>query len=309
MEPTFRQIRYFIAVAHAGQIAQAAHELNVSQSAITTAIKHLEEIVGCALFRRHARGLNLTHNGTIFLHHAERVMVAVNEAVRAPGNDARSSLEGELRLAMTYTVAGYFMPPYLERFKRIYPAINLQLVEVNRAEIEDGLVSGQYDIAVLLTLNIAEQEKLAYETLIRSPRRLWLASGHKLSQRDKIHLGDLTNEPYIMLTVDEAATTSWRYWNQAGLRPNILMHSSSVEGVRSMVANGMGITILSNMVYRPWSLEGLRIEAVSLASPVPSMDVGLAWSVATGLSPTAEAFARFMRNEVVPEARLNASVD
>ena len=142
MEPTFRQIRYFIAVAHAGQIAQAAHELNVSQSAITTAIKHLEEIVGCALFHRHARGLNLTHNGTIFLHHAERVMVAVNEAVRAPGNDARSSLEGALRLAMTYTVAGYFMPPYLERFKRIYPAINLQLVEVNRAEIEDGLVAG-----------------------------------------------------------------------------------------------------------------------------------------------------------------------
>ena len=55
--------------------------------------------------------MNLTHNGTIFLHHAERVMVAINDAVRAPGNDARSSLEGELRLAMTYTVAGYFMPP------------------------------------------------------------------------------------------------------------------------------------------------------------------------------------------------------
>ena len=53
-EPTLRQIRYFVAAANSGQVSRAARDLNVSQSAITTAIRQLEEIVGSALFRRHA---------------------------------------------------------------------------------------------------------------------------------------------------------------------------------------------------------------------------------------------------------------
>ena len=295
MDPTFRHIRYFIATARSGQVSLAARELNISQSAITTAIKQLEEIVGCELFQRNARGLSLTNNGMIFLRHAERVFSALNEAVHAP-RSTLSAVEGNLRIAMTYTVAGYFLPPFLERFGRNYPNISIQPTEASRADIESGLVAGEYDIAVMLTSNITDQENLAYEILLRSIRRLWLASGHHLFARKQISLNDLINEPYVMLTVDEAANTAQRYWNEAGVRPNMLMKTSSVEAVRSMVASGMGITILSDMVYRPWSLEGQRVEAVSLVTPVPSMDVGLAWAFNRELSPAAKTFAEFMRN-------------
>jgi DNA-binding transcriptional LysR family regulator len=67
-----------------------------------------------------------------------------------------------------------------------------------------------------------------------------------------------------------------------------------VEAVRSMVAAGMGVTILSDMVYRPWSLEGQRIETRVLAEDVPSMDVGLAWRRDAALSPATTAFKDFM---------------
>jgi len=294
MEPSLRQIRYFIAAANAGQISRAARDLNVSQSAITTAIRQLEDIVGCPLFRRHVRGVTLTHDGTIFLQHAHRIFATVDEAVHAP-RSVRTTLSGKLRVAMTYTVAGYFLPQHLERFTRHHPGVELLPVEANRADIEAGLPSGQYDIAVLLTSNIADQENLAYETLIRSSRRLWLSARHDFLARDAISLTDVAGEPYIMLTVDEASNTAQRYWNQAGARPKTLMRTSSVEAVRSMVASGMGITILSDMVYRPWSLEGLRVEAVDLATPIPSMDVGLAWAVNVELPPVARAFADFMR--------------
>ena len=83
-EPTIRQIRYFIAVANSGQISRAAVDLNVSQSAVTTAVKQLEEIVGAQLFQRHPGGLSLTYEGSIFLDHARRVLAAVDEAVRSP---------------------------------------------------------------------------------------------------------------------------------------------------------------------------------------------------------------------------------
>ena len=97
-----------------------------------------------------------------------------------------------------------------------------------------------------------------------------------------------------MLTVDEADATSIRYWTQAGLSPKVLFRTSSVEAVRSMVAAGMGITVLSDMVYRPWSLEGQRIETRVLAETVPSMDVGLAWRRDGALSPATRVFKDFM---------------
>ena len=304
MQPSLRQLRYFIAVARTGQISRAAREVNVSQSAITAAIKQLEEILGCPLFRRHAYGVRLTHDGTIFLQHADRILASVDEAMRAPQN-AQSKLEGNLRLAMTYTVAGYFLPSYLERFARAFPKIVLQPVEAPRSEVEAGLIAKVYDVAVLLTSNIADQDGLGFETLFRSPRRLWLSTSHPLLDRGEIYLTDLVHEPYIMLTVDEAANTAQRYWRQSGFRPQILVRTSSVEAVRSMVANGMGITILSDMVYRPRSLEGRRVEAVGLASHIPSMDVGLAWAANVEMSAPAQAFCEFLRMGIANARQTN----
>jgi DNA-binding transcriptional LysR family regulator len=74
----------------------------------------------------------------------------------------------------------------------------------------------------------------------------------------------------------EASNTTQRYWNRTGYRPRTIFRTSSMEAVRSMVANGMGVTILSDMVYRPWSLDGRRVEVISLADRIPTMDVDLA---------------------------------
>lgn len=293
MDPSLRQIRYFIAVARSGQVSRAARDLNVSQSAVTTAVQQLEDIIGCPLFRRHARGVSLTHDGTIFLQHAQRVFAAVDEAIHAPRQN-RISVEGTLRLAMTYTVAGYYLPPHLERFTRRHPGVRLLPVEAARTEIESGLMSGTFDIAVLLTSNIADQESISFATLLRSRRRLWLPAQHRLLDQKSIALQEVAQEPYIMLTVDEASNTAQRYWNTAGLRPRVLFRTSSVEAVRSMVSSGMGVTILSDMVYRPWSLEGRRVEVASLAGAVPTMDVGLAWATNVDLPPAARAFVDFM---------------
>ncbi|TIN54862.1 MAG: LysR family transcriptional regulator, partial [Mesorhizobium sp.] len=73
-----------------------------------------------------------------------------------------------------------------------------------------------------------------------------------------------------------------------------VLTTSSVEAVRSLVAAGMGVTVLSDMVYRPWSLEGQRIEVRGLVEPIPTMDVGLAWSRDRSIEPAAAAFRAFM---------------
>lgn len=295
MNVSLRQIRYFLAVAHTGQVSRAARDLNVSQSAVTTAVKQLEAELGCDLFRRNARGVSMTQDGSIFHRHALNILAAVDEAMRSPRGGPKT-VEGTLRLAMTYTVTGYFLPPYLERFARSYPSIRLQLSETSRSEIEDGLVSGLYDLAVMLTSNIADQEGLAFETLLRSPRRLWLPVGHHLMRQKAITLKDVSTETYVMLTADEASNSAQRYWNQTAFRPDTLLRTSSIEAVRSLVGNGMGVTILSDMVYRPFSLDGRHVEVVELQEAVPTMDVGLAWAKNIELPPAATIFAEYIRN-------------
>ncbi|MCA3554378.1 LysR family transcriptional regulator [Aestuariivirga sp.] len=293
MTLSLKQVRYFIATADAGQVSQAAIELNVSQSAVTAAIKQLEEDTGVALFKRLPGGVSLTAEGARFLQHARNIMAAVNAAQHAPLTED-TAISGTVRIGVSYTVAGYFLPRHYTRFARGYPRIRAELHELPRNAIEGGLRDGSLDLAVMLVSNLQDRKRLAYETLIRSRRRLWLPVEHRLLTAEAITLEDVAAEPYVMLTVDEAHQTAGRYWKPTGLRPGVIFTTSSVEAVRSMVADGMGVTILSDMVYRPWSLEGQRIELRNIVAEIPTMDVGLAWNPSREQSPAARTFQEFM---------------
>jgi len=293
MAITLRQIRYFIATADRGQVSQAATEVNVAQSAITTAIQQLEADLGVSLFTRHNAGLALTLEGTRFLQHARTIMAAVNAAETAPLSTL-STMSGSVKVGVSYTVAGYFLPRHYARFARTYPNIEVEIFEMSRQDIESGLNKGSLDLAVMLVSNIQDSENLSHETLLRSHRRLWLPVEHALLRSSTIRLSDIVSLPYIMLTVDEASRTAERYWQKFDLKPNIVFNTSSVEAVRSMVADGLGITILSDMVYRPWSLEGQRIELRSIGDDIPTMDVGLAWNKLNEQTPATTVLRDFL---------------
>ena len=292
---TLRQLRYFTSTAELGRISQAAVQLNISQSAVTTAIRELEEALDQRLFERFAHGVELTDAGRAFLAHAYTVLGAVDDALRL--RDRENQIDGSLSVASSYTVLGYFLPHHLQRFASRYPNVQLKLHEVDREGIEEGLINGRYDVGVLLTSNVTQKE-IALETFFGSQRRLWVSSKHPLLERPEVTLEDVIAEPYIMLTVDEAAATAMKYWSRTPLRPNVHLRTSSVEAVRSMVANGLGVTILSDMVFRPWSLEGKRIETINLKDDIPTMTIGLGWRQGSVLSPAALAFRDYFRQNI-----------
>ena len=293
MSITLKQLDYFIAAAESGQVSHAAVDLNISQSAVTAAIKSLQEELGVRLLERTHAGVRLTIEGARFLEHARVVTGAVAAAVRSPLRE-RAGLAGKFSIGVTYTVTGYFMSKYYARFRKTYPQIAVEIKELPRAALEQQLASGELDIGLMLVSNLANTQELEQELLLRSSRRLWLSADHHLLVRNEIGLADVAQEDYILLTVDEASTTASRYWDAAGLSPRAVLTTSSVEAVRSLVAAGVGVTILSDMVYRPWSLEGQRIELRRLIEPVPSMDVGLAWARARPITPAAATFRAFM---------------
>ena len=301
---SIRQLKYFTAAAELGRISQAAVQLNISQSAVTTAIRELEQTLEQSLFERHAHGVELTSTGRRFLSHAYAVLGAVDDALRMPSQDV--SVEGVLTVAATYTVLGYFLPHHLQRFATRHPNIEVRLHELPREAIEEGLTTRRVDLGVVLTSNVVNRE-IATETFFASERRLWVSAKHPLLDRAEVTLADIVGEHYIMLTVDEAAHTAMRYWSLTPDQPSVRLRTSSVEAVRSMVANGLGVTILSDMVYRPWSLEGRRIETINLKEAVPTMNVGLGWKQGIEHSAPMQAFRDYFTQLYLEPSHARAS--
>lgn len=297
MQITLRQIRYFIAVAEAGSVTAAAADVNISQSAITEAIKALQAQLGVSLLERRSRGVALTHQGHQFLRHARAIISAVADASLAVTSDPRTA-EGHLNLGVTHIVAGYFLADPLARFRRIYPGITYQVVEDARRYVEHLLINGELDIGAVILSNLDDPAAFETRVLVQSRHRLWLPPHHPLNGQDRIGLADIARESLIVLAVDEYRRSNDEIWRAAGLMPRVHMTTASVEAIRSLVATGAGVALLPDMLYRPWSLEGDRLEAREVADSLPTLDVGLIWRRGSPLPPSARLF-----RELVLETR------
>src|SRR5699024_12525246 len=82
------------------------------------------------------------------------------------------------------------------------------------------------------------------------------------------------------------------------VQPQVVFQSQSPEAIRSMVAFQRGITILSDLVYRPWSLEGRRVLRQNIAQTIPTMDIGCVWATDRPLSPAIKSFIQFLENSI-----------
>ncbi|MDZ5455882.1 LysR family transcriptional regulator [Azohydromonas lata] len=294
---TLRQLQYFATVARTGQISLAATEANITQSTMTAAIAELERVLGTMLFERSRSGVTLTYEGHLFLQHAQTVLEAAADAARHPFRD-RSTVSGTLELAASYTVLGYFLMPFIAKFQKLYPDVRIVPVERDREHIEASIEAGDIELAVALTSNLIEPKRLQRRVLARSRRQLWVAANHPLAELSQASLDDVAPYPYILPAVDEGDTAAMRYWSDAGMEPESFVRTTSMEAVREMVALGLGVTILSDMVFRPWSLDGRRIQTVTLKDPIPPMEVGLVWRKGHRLGPVASTLCKYLEVSV-----------
>lgn len=142
------KLRVFHAVAEAGSFTHAGDTLNLSQSAVSRQISHLEESLRVPLFHRHARGLILTEQGEILFQTARDVFakLATTEAILSEGKDRP---KGPLRLTTTVALGSNWLTPRIGAFLELYPEISLTLI-LNDSELD--LSMRQADVALRLTL-------------------------------------------------------------------------------------------------------------------------------------------------------------
>lgn len=292
-EVTLRQFRYFIAAATTGQFSTAAIAENVSQSAITSAVQSLERRLKLRLFDRLPHGVALTPEGQVFFHHARHVMDAVSDALNHATLKPQA-MEGTIRLAATYTVLGYFLPDLLSRYKRSHPNVEIDLIDMDRRSLERSVRDGTVDLGIAVLSNVDRCHGYGQHTLVRSRRRVWVGAGHPLAGHTTVTLEEIARHPYIVLQIDDAEDAAMRHWPDAGRNLKIAMRTASIEALRGLVAYGFGVSILSDLVYRPWSLEGKKIIALPVSDPLEPMEVGLLWSPGKEPRGLADSFRQFL---------------
>jgi DNA-binding transcriptional LysR family regulator len=297
MSFTLRQLQFFVAAAEQGSVSGAARALSISQSSVTEAIRALEDDLGVTLFDRQARGLQITHKGSAFLRHAQTILGDVARARDAFKGEAAQAT-GRLSLGVTSLVAGYVLSDILARFRRAFPGIDLNVIEDNGEYLQHLLIGGELDVAVLLTSSVKDRLALQVETLLVSPFRLWLPLGHELAQQEAIAREELAGHSLIQLMVDEIEEATRALMASIATPPQISFRTRSVEAVRSLVATGAGLALLPGLVYRPWSLEGDRIEIRDVSGDLPTVQVGLAWRRGAPLSGPALNFVRSAQGAV-----------
>ena len=120
---------------------------------------------------------------------------------------------------------------------------------------------------------------------------------------ESISLEDLSAEPQIVLDVEEMQDEAARLMSSFPVKPRIAFRTRSVEAVRSLVASGAGVSFLPDLVYRPWSLEGDRIDSRDVSNQLPVIQVGLVWRRGAGVSDATRMFLSVAQSFHAPRLR------
>ena len=140
-----RHLRYFLAVAEELHFARAAEKLHIEQSPLSRAIKELEEELGVALFARTTRSTRLTGAGRLFLEHARRVFVALQQA-RDSVKAAAHGFHGQLRVALSDGITPSRLPAFLALCRQEEPEVEIRFFEVPLSQQIKGLHDDLYDV-------------------------------------------------------------------------------------------------------------------------------------------------------------------
>lgn len=287
---TLRQLKVFEAVARHLSFSRAAEELHLTQPAVSTQVRKLQEHAGLPLFEQLGKKIHLTPAGARMLDSSREIIQKFQEA-----EEAMAQFKGVSggRLNVTVISAGdYFFPRLLVEFAQRHDGVTLNFGVCNREELLGQLQDNRTDLAVMV--RPPEGLDTVAEPFAPHPYVIVAPPGHPLARSRRIPAARIAQEPFV---VREQGSDTWNSMVEAfGAhlpRLNVAMEIRSTETIKQAVMAGMGVSFLSaHTVSR-------ELKAGSLAVlDVQGFPLKLHWYVvhrrAKRLPPVAQAFKAFL---------------
>jgi DNA-binding transcriptional LysR family regulator len=232
-----RSLHYFVRIAELGSITRAAAHLHVAQPALTRHVQRLEDELNVALFTRANRGVRLTEAGQKLLDGASRILRDIErtgDEIRA--QDAHPS--GKIVLGITPTLCPVLVPELFARIRHDYPMIELKVMHAGMVRLEEFVIDGRVDIALLSELSrsrLVVSTRLAEEEMVlvtqAGARPPGIVDGEEL-RRTPLILGDGLRAAMDALLAG------------FGIELQVEVELNDHETIRLMVAAGAGATVL-----------------------------------------------------------------
>ncbi len=275
MHVDMSRLRALVAVHDFGSVKRACQVLGVSQPAISTSIRHLEDDLGVALFSRTPTGMIVTPAGVSSTLCFKRVLSELRKM-----EDDVESFEGESSGLVCVGGLAYsrnaLLPEAITRVRAQHPQILVRTVEGPIDSLITGMHAGEIDVLICAEPNKELLESVAVEPIVRDPMGLFVSAGHPLAGRKAVSAEDLRRYPFILPPLGSItrALLDQVFVETTGSPPEGAVETSSNAVIRYLLLNSEQISFRSRIEFNAEELAG-RIVPLDLGFPLPERTICL----------------------------------
>lgn len=295
-----QQLRYVSEVARRGlNVSDAAAALHTSQPGVSKQVRAFEDELGTEVFVRQGRRLvAITDAGREILASVDRILSELTN-LRAVAAEFVNHQRGTLAIGVTHTQARYALPTVVTQFKKRFPEVKLKLLQGNPHQLAGMVLNGEADVA------LATEALDEYEELVTVPCYSWhhcivVPKKHPLAEARPLTLEAIAGYPLVTYDPTFAGRTALdRTFAARGLEPEIALTALDSDVIKSYVALGLGVGIISERAFREGKDEGLvKLDAAHL---FPAQTTRLAFRRGAYLRKFTTEFVRLIAPNVRPE--------
>lgn len=300
-----RDLEYLVALDEELHFHRAAERCFVSQPTLSGQIKKLEERLGVMLVERSNRQVVMTDAGRAVASQARRVL-AEARAVRELAQSFQDPMQAELHVGLIPTVGPYLLPLFMPEVKRRHPGLKLFLHEHQTAVLLRKLGEGDLDL-LILALPV-ETDEFAEMDLYEEP--FWLAAPRDdgLGKRDRASLSDLDGREVLLLEEGHCLRgQALDVCVSAGASEYAGFRATSLETLRHMVGEGLGITLMPELAVPRGRPRAAPVRYLPFVEPVPSRRIGFLYRKGSYREPSFVALGELIRETVGVRGRSDRS--
>jgi DNA-binding transcriptional LysR family regulator len=282
-------LRSFVVVAESGTISDAAVRLNISQSALSRRLQHLEHELRAELLIRGRHGSELTPVGRLVAAESSAILARFDN-IRRDIVEHRDLRRGTVRIGGGATVVSYLLPELIAEFQRLHRGVRFHVREAGSHDIASAVADGELDLG-LVTLPVPAHG-LVVGRLLVDDIVLVAARQHPLASRRKVSITDLAGHPFVAFEPGSAI----RHLidgelRRAGVECDVVMELRSIPTMLKMVATTRSLAFVSALSLG--TTPGVRsIEVLGLSM---ARHIGLATRREMPLPPASAAFATLLQ--------------
>lgn len=295
-----RQLQYALQIAEERNFSRAAEKLHIAQPSLSQQLSKLEKEIGVLLFQRTTNSVDMTYAGEVFMERAQKILDSL-EQLKKEMADISQTRTGKVTIGTMPITGSHLLPHVLPLFHKKYPDIELVLTEEpSTSTLVKMTAQGKNDLC-LLSLPI-QDPSLEYEPIIKEAIMLAVSQEHPILHKQAgssapIKLSQMKDQPFIFLKRGQGfRQITMELCRQAGFEPNITFESSNMETVQSLVAAGMGVALVPQLIATAPRSE--FVPAYLSIEGNPSRTLVLAYRSERYMSKAAEAFKQTLKETV-----------